>query len=221
MIPRRTGGSPASTTLPAAGPSITKPFTTRTSRCVQFERDDEEPRDRGDVEEAFEEPDDALQSWTSERDQGSNGAAGHHPREGCEPALDAVPGWSVFERRAEFGCGDDDRGEDHDCQDHVDRAVRGLKPTAVLVGREDRDQKPCDACDYEQHYHQSGYRWLGVTEGDREREAATHLPRSASRTDRDNGRSRNRSRRWSLGLNPWVVDAARSARPSERRLRWP
>ena len=29
-IPRRTGGSPASTTVPAAGPSTSKPFTTRT-----------------------------------------------------------------------------------------------------------------------------------------------------------------------------------------------
>ena len=66
--------------------------------ACQFDRDDEEPRDRGDVEEAFEEPDDALQSGASERDQGSNRPAGHHPRERGEPTLDACHAglcWSV------------------------------------------------------------------------------------------------------------------------------
>jgi hypothetical protein len=64
----------------------------------KLDRDDQEPRERGNVEEAFEEPEYPLQSGTSQCDQNSNGGAGHDPREGREPALDAVPCWPVFER---------------------------------------------------------------------------------------------------------------------------
>jgi hypothetical protein len=53
----------------------------------------------------------------------------------------------------------------------MDRAARGLKPTAVLIGRKDWDQKARDPRDHQQHDSQCGHRRLGVTEGDREREA--------------------------------------------------
>ena len=68
----------------------------------KLDRDDQKPRQRGDVEEAFEEPEYPSKSGGSECDQNSDGAAGHDPRKGREPTFDAVPRWPVFERRAEF-----------------------------------------------------------------------------------------------------------------------
>ena len=53
----------------------------------------------------------------------------------------------------------------------MDRSTRGLKPTAVLIGWKHRDQKACDPRDNEQHDRQRRHRRLGVTEGDRERQA--------------------------------------------------